>query len=93
MEKFEKKDYPFRALDGRYYASMDDVERANKTYWDYKNPKIINKMDEMFNAPLTQKDLERIAASPTYLELIALIEERFAISTQIKRDNPKTTKR
>ena len=40
MEKFEKKDYPFRALDGRYYASMDDVERANKTYWDYKNPKI-----------------------------------------------------
>ena len=93
MEKFEKEDYPFRGLDGHHYPTMDNVENANKTYWDYKNPYIINKVDTIFNAPLTQKDLERIASSPTYLELIALIEERFALSAQIKRDNPKITKR
>ena len=41
MEKFEKEDYPFRGLDGHHYPTMDDVEKANKTYWDYKNPYII----------------------------------------------------
>lgn len=41
-EKFES--YDFIAKDGSRHQDMDSVRAANKNYWEYMNPKKINKI-------------------------------------------------
>lgn len=41
-EKFEG--YDFIAKDGSRHQDMDSVRAANKNYWEYMNPKKINKI-------------------------------------------------
>lgn len=68
----------FKALDGQYYPTMDDVKIANDTYWEYKNPFIIDKEDSLFDAPLSKEVFDRIISSPTYRSLIDELEKRWA---------------
>ncbi len=71
---------PFRAVDGSYHASMNDVRAINNAYWTYKNPIIIDKDSELFSAPLSKEELDRIVSSATYRDLIAVLENRFSQS-------------
>lgn len=78
FEKIKKHDFPLKALDGQYYPTIDDIERANNAYWDCKNPFIIDKDDVLFDASLSQEAFDRIISSPTYRSLIDELEKRLA---------------
>lgn len=77
--------HPFRAIDGSYHTTMEEVQVVNEEYWRYKNPLIIDKDSELFSAPLSQGEIERIAATPTYHCLIDVLQDR-VISQHLGED-------
>ena len=79
--------YDFIAADGKHYETMQDVEAANKAYWQYKNPMIIDKDDELFDMPLSKEALDKIVASQNYRCLIDILEE------QLKKQQSNVIKR
>lgn len=84
-EKSEKESNSYRAIDGKYYATMKEVQAINDAYWQYKNPMIIDKDSELFRAPLSPEIYDRIVTSPNYRCLLDILEER--INTQQLGDN------
>lgn len=91
FEEIKKNDYQFKALDGQYYPTIDDVERANNTYWEYKNPFIIDKDDDLFDAPLSKEVFDRIISSPTYRSLIDELEK--ILAQRLSTEDTNTKKR
>lgn len=74
--KIIKDSKPFKAVDGSYHPTMEEVEAFNNAYWQYKNPIIIDKDSELFSAPLSQEVFDRIISSPSYSTLIDILEEK-----------------
>ncbi len=86
-EKIVQDPTPFKAVDGSYHATMNDVRAFNDAYWTYKNPIIIDKDSESFSAPLSKEDLDRIVFSGTYRGLIDVLEDRFSQSLSNNESN------
>lgn len=78
-EKIMKDSTPFKAVDGSYHATMEEVKAFNEAYWQYKNPVMIDKDSELFKAPLSPEIYDRIVASPNYRCLIDILEERLGL--------------
>ncbi len=81
------KGLTFKAINGKHYSTMQELEAANNAYLQYENPMIINKDAELFQEPLSQEAFARIAAHPNYRCLIDLVEE------QLRKQQSKGIKR
>ncbi len=84
-DKYIDDPTPYKALDGSYHATMEEVEAVNEKYW----AKVMNSIAfPNKDILLTSTQLEQIRLNPSFASLVSVLHQ--IMQQQLKENDEKS---